>query len=104
MNMGDAPQEAVISGEIIDRLASCSLGLGSVKFWTDRADTACRYLILKIENVCNIAIEAIGPNMGPGLAVNELAGNAHLACRLAHAAFQHVPHAQVTAHLLYVHR
>ena len=41
-----------------------------------------------------LAFEAVGPQMRPGRGIDELAGDAHAVAGLAHAAFQHVAHAQ----------
>ena len=68
----------------------------------DRADDACRHLVLQLEDVLERAVEAIGPEMCAGRRVDELAGDAHPVAGLAHAAFEHVAHAELAADLLHV--
>ena len=56
-----------------------------------------------IEDVIKSAIETIGPQVRTGLAVDQLASDSHAATRLAHAALQHIAHAELPADLPDVH-
>jgi hypothetical protein len=60
--------------------------------------------VLNGEDVSEVAIEAIGPDMRTALSVDELAGNADPVARLPHAAFQYIAHAEIAANLLHVDR
>ena len=72
-------------------------------FGRDRADDARRHLVLQIEDVLELAVEAVRPEMRAGCGIDELPGDAHPVCRLAHAAFEHVAHPELAADLLHVH-
>ena len=52
----------------------------------------------------SVAVEAVGPEMRAGRRIDELAGDPHPLARLAHAAFEHVAHAQLAPDLLHVDR
>jgi hypothetical protein len=56
-------------------------------------------LVLQVEDVGQIAVVALGPEIGPVHRVEELAGDAHAPARLAHAALQHVANTQLRADL-----
>ena len=60
----------------------------------DDADDALGDLILKLENVVQRAVEAVGPEMRAGFGFDQLRGDAQPGARLAHAALQHVAHAE----------
>src|SRR5579863_1512646 len=66
-------------------------------------DLACEF-VLHGENIREITIEAVGPDMRTALCIDELAGNADPVPRLAHAAFQHVTNAEFAANTLHVDR
>ena len=48
------------------------------------------------------AVEPISPDMRAGLRLDELRGDAHAVARLAHAALQHIAHAEFAPDLLHV--
>jgi hypothetical protein len=52
------------------------------------------------EDVLEVAVEAIGPDVAAARGVDELHVDAHLHAGAAHAAFEHVAHAELPAHLL----
>ena len=70
--------------------------------WTDCGNHFLGNLILQRENVGQLAIMAIGPDMLAGGGVYELRCDAHAITALAHAPFEHITHAQFTTHLLYI--
>ena len=53
---------------------------------------------------CQGAVVALGPQVTAGGGIDQLRRDPHLVVSLAHAAFQHIPHAQLLAHVLYFHR
>src|ERR1700759_173340 len=71
------------------------LDFGSLNLPRKRTHDIRRHLVLQIEDVGEVAIIAVGPDVNASLSMNELAGDAHPATCLAHAAFQHVAHAKV---------
>src|SRR5579862_252114 len=63
-----------------------------------------RKFILHSENIGEIAIEAVSPDMSAAHGVDQLAGHAHPIAGLAHAAFQYVADTELAADLLHVDR
>src|SRR5438105_2330914 len=61
-------------------------------------------LILQGEEVAHFTIVALGPDVIPRSRVHQLSGDPHSMTRTLHAAFQDIPHTEVTPHLAYVHR
>ena len=47
---------------------------------------------------------ALGPQVTAGGGIDQLRRDPHLVVSLAHTAFQHIPHAQLLAHVLHLHR
>src|SRR5262245_22195175 len=84
------------------RLAHGALDLGLLKFRCNRADHARRHLILKLEYVFEDAVKMLCPQMAARRGIDELPADAQPVCRLAHAAFQHIAHPDLAAHLLYI--
>ena len=70
----------------------------------ERSNDLLRQLVLHREDIRELAIKAVGPDVRAARGIDELAGNAHPVARLADAAFQHVTHAEVAADLLHVDR
>jgi hypothetical protein len=61
---------------------------------------AARDFVLHREDILEIPVVALGPDVAAALGVDKLRVNAHFHARLAHAAFEHVPHAELPADLL----
>ena len=57
------------------------------------------HLILKLEQVGDIFLEAVGPKMRAGFRVNELGVDAHQVLVALHGAFEHIAHAEFLADL-----
>src|SRR5262249_6139726 len=96
--------EAVVGIQALGRLAHGALSLGLLKFWRNRADHARSHPVLKLENVFEDTIKMVCPQMAARRRIDELARDAQAVRRLADAAFEYVPHAQLAAHLLDVNR
>jgi hypothetical protein len=62
------------------------------------------YLLLQVENIFECTVEPIGPEMHACGSIDQLAGNAHLVPRFAHAPFEDIAHPELTPNLLHVHR
>ena len=97
-----AAQIVVVGVEALGRLALGALDLRLLELWRDRADDALGHPVLQLEDVLERAVEAVGPEMGAGRRIDELAGDAHAVRGLAHAAFEHVAHAELAADLPHV--
>jgi hypothetical protein len=61
-------------------------------------------LILERENVGEIAIVVLGPDVISGASINKLRRDAHPITGLAHAAFEHIAHAEFPSDLLHIDR
>ena len=64
-------------------------------------DRRCN-VVLKLEDVLEHPFEAIGPEMGPRLSVDQLGCHAHTIAVFPHAALGHVSHAEFAPDLLHV--
>jgi len=67
------------------------------------ADNRLRNLVLEREDVVQVAIVALRPDMAAGGAVDQLRGDPHPAARLAHAAFDNVADLELARDLRNVH-
>jgi hypothetical protein len=78
--------------------------LAFAKLHLQGGDNLLRDLILELKHIAEPPVVTLGPQMVPGGRINELRGDAHLVRRRAHAAFHHVPDAELPSHLLHLHR
>ncbi len=97
-------QIKVVGRKVRGRLARGAFDLGLAQFWFDRTGDVGRDLILQIENVVERALEVVGPDVSAGRRVDQLSGDAHPVGGFAHAALEHVAHAQFPRHLRDVER
>jgi len=70
----------------------------------ERVRDPARDLVLQREQVADVAVEALGPQMRVGLCVNQLGVDANPVVRSLDTAFQHITHAELTADLFRVDR
>src|SRR5262249_17768556 len=70
----------------------------------ERADDLLYHLVLRREDVREIAIESLGPEMPAAAGVNELRRDAHAIAGLADAALEHEANTQVAPDLLHFDR
>jgi hypothetical protein len=70
----------------------------------ERAHDLLNHLVLRGEDVGEIAIEALGPDVPAALGIDELRGDAHAVAGFADRAFEHEAHAQVAPDLLHFDR
>src|SRR4029077_17659994 len=68
------------------------------------SDDTARHLVLQFENIVDGAAETVGPDMRATRRVYQLPSDAHKVAGFAHAAFEHVPHAQLAPDLARVGR
>ena len=97
-------QHEVIGIEAVGPFALDPLDLDLAQAGLDRTDHAHRELVLQIENIVLHPVVALGPQMDAGLRLDELAGDANAVAELAHAAFEHVAHAELARDDLHVDR
>ena len=69
----------------------------------ERADNLLRHVVLNSEDIGQVPIETLGPQMPARSRVDELRGDPHPVAGFADAPFQHIAHAEALAHLLNVH-
>src|SRR5215471_8477181 len=62
-----------------------------------------RNIILKLEDICELGIEAISPEIGAVGRIKQLHSNADAVSSLPNRAFQHIQDAKLSADLLYVY-
>jgi len=70
----------------------------------DHPGDADRDLILKVEDVLQRAVKAVGPQMRAAQCIDQLRGNSHPASRFAHRAFEHIADAEFAADLFHIDR
>ena len=68
----------------------------------DRRRDAAGDLVLHGENVAELAVVSFGPVMAAGRRIDELRGDAQPVAGPAHAAFEHVAHAERARDFLHV--
>jgi hypothetical protein len=70
--------------------------------WLDCACNALRDLVLNGEDIGEVSVIPLRPDVRSGGCVNQLRRDADPVRRFPHAAFEHITYAQLAAHLLYV--
>ena len=63
----------------------------------ERVDDAVRDVVLDLEDIGQIAVVAVGPQVTAGCRVDELRGDPHALAGAADGAFEHRPHAKLAA-------
>ena len=84
------------------RLSHRALPLSVVDRWSNRYRHRLGDLVLYREDVGEIAIVPLRPDVIPGLGLDELRGDADTITGLAHAAFEHIAHAELAPDLLHL--
>ena len=69
------------------------------QFWLDGRDDAYGYFVLQCEDVAEVTLVSICPEMCSGCCIDQLAGNTDCFGRLADAAFQHIANAKLAPDL-----
>ncbi len=104
MERRHATEIVVVSIEAAGRLVLGPLYLSKLQFGCDRSDHARGHLFLQFEYVLEIAVIAFGPDVVAARCLDELGRDAHPVAHLAHAAFDHVLHAELAADLANIDR
>src|SRR5215469_11892093 len=99
------PETALICGPGVEasRLlphGALLLGIGDSRSNSNRHRLAD--FVLHHEDVGEIAVVALSPDMLAGLGLDQLAGDANAIAGFPQAAFEHIAHAQIAANLLHI--
>src|ERR1700732_2210795 len=86
----------------IFRSADCRPRLDLEQFRLDCACNALGDLVLNGEDIGEVPVIPLGPDVRSGSCVNQLRRDANPVRRFPHAAFQHITYPQLAAHLLHV--
>ena len=94
----------VVSLRVVGHLTRQPVLLGRRQFDPKCRDDPRPDLVLKVEDVGRIAVVAFRPEVDAGLGVDQLGVDADAPAGLAHAALDHVAHAELAGHLAHVER
>src|SRR6185369_16097157 len=86
--------------KVLRALLLRSPSLGATYCRLQRSDDGLGDFILDREDVFEHPVIALGPDVVPGVGVDQLAGDAHALARLAHAALEDVACAKLGSDLL----
>jgi hypothetical protein len=92
-------QKVVVGAEAPGRFPLRAVDLGLLQRGRDRAHDARGHLVLQIEYVLGRTIETVCPEVGRAGRVDQLPGDPHSICRLAHAAFEQIADAELATDL-----
>src|SRR4029077_4474090 len=99
------PALAIIPGaHVLGTLCDYALGLSAGQCWLDRGGDTRGDVVLHCEDVGQIPVVTLRPEMGAGGCVDELAADAHPLPGPAHAPLKDIADAKVAANLLEVDR
>ena len=101
MEMPHTLSHGVPRAEIF-RSGDCHASLDLEQFRLDCSRNALGNLVLNGEDVGEVSVIALGPDVRSGSCINQLCRDANPVRRFPHAAFQHITYPQLAAHLLYV--
>ena len=93
---------AFVGFEVLGFAAAQVLLLDFAELDRQRFDDLLHHLVLDGEDVGQLAVVALGPQMAAARGVDELRGDAHAVAGLADAAFEHEAHAELAADLLHL--
>ena len=102
MKVYHAAQKIIATGDRFRPIAFTALDGGALKLPCNRVHDVRRHLILQVEDVFEDAVITVRPNMHPVRGVDQLASDPYPVARFSHAAFQHIMHAKLAAHLPYI--
>src|ERR1022692_5110861 len=99
-----AAKKIVVSIDIVRPAVGEPRIFGWAECHFERVDDPARDVVLDFEDVRQVPVVALGPEVPACYSVDELAGNPDPITCLTHTAFEHVAHAEVAAYLLRVDR
>src|SRR5439155_8434729 len=92
---------AIIPGtHVLRSLPDNALALSAGQCWLNRGGDARGDVVLHGEDIGQIAVITVGPEMSAGRCIDQLAGDAHALANLAHAAFENIADPKIAADLL----
>src|SRR4051794_1077100 len=106
--MGALPDErqradhALPGVEVVGWLVLTANLLSHIQLRFDCCDHTLGNLVLDGENVSEIAVVALGPDMVTGFSLDQLGGDTDAVAGFAHTAFEHITHPQLAPDLLYI--
>jgi len=95
-------QIEIMGREIVRPAIGRSADLGGLQCWLDDTSNANRDIVLKLQDVLHIAVEAVGPEMRPVCRIDQLGSDAHASARSAHRALENVTHAELAPDLIHI--
>jgi hypothetical protein len=87
MKLREPSQVIIVSRQVRGLLPVGPLEFRLQKFRRNSTDDAFRNLVLQVENIAQVAVEAVGPEMCSVSCVYQLPGNSDPSGRLPHAPF-----------------
>ena len=95
-----AGEQAFVGRHVVGRLALGALVARRLDPPGQGGDDRRGHLVLDREDVLEVAVVALGPDVAVGIGVDQLHGHAHPVARLAHAALDHVLDAELRRDVL----
>src|SRR6266436_9126387 len=100
VHMPEAALAIIPGAHVLGPLRDYTLAFGAGQRWLDRGDDTRGDVVLHREDVGQISVVALGPEMGTGGRIDKLAGDAHTLPSPAHAALEDIADTKVAADLL----
>src|SRR6202008_2000700 len=72
------------------------------QFWLNGRDNGDRHFVLESENVCQVTLEPVRPDVRACTRINQLSCDANLSRRLADGPLKDVAHAKLTSDLFHI--
>src|SRR5262249_7735761 len=104
MQVRHGTQIIVVRTKAASRFPPGAFNLRSFELGSDRSDDAGGDLILKLEDVVERPFESLGPKVGAGRRIDELARDANPVFEMAHAALSDVAYAELAPDPLFIDR
>src|SRR6516162_1848319 len=100
VHMPEAPLAIIPGTHVLRPFRDYALAFGAGQRWLDRGDDTRGDVVLHREDVSDIPVVALGPQMGTGGCIDQLAADAHPLPGSAHASLEDIADAKVAADLL----
>ena len=107
VGFSEMPQPTLVGSpgvEAAGRLAHRALLLGLGDGRSDRGGDRLRDLVLHREDVDEVTVVALGPDVLPGFGLDQLSGDADAVAGFPQAAFEHITHTELAPDLLHIDR
>src|SRR6516162_6159090 len=100
VHMPEAALAIIPGAHVLRPFCDYALAFGAGQCWLDRGDDTRGDVVLHREDVGQISVVALGPEMGTGGGIDKLTADAHPLPGPAHATLEDIAHAKVAANLL----